>query len=223
MCRFYGLNDPEYEKVAGCLQEILKEIRDPTLSTLHESSPPTQTQTVHVTLEEYSFVNAHDSLPTKPYTQTGNRTRQLTAPLTRPPSVPIVAPAIRARNERSARREMLVRSLKFDRLGARSLNIEDTYGDTCQWFLSKQEYLDWQKPGRHSPSSWFLWIKGKPGTGKSTLMKYLHSTRQPEGSTSIVLSFFFNARGTQLEHTTLGCYRGLLFALLHDRKELGPP
>lgn len=25
MCRFYGLSDPEYEKVASCLLEILKE------------------------------------------------------------------------------------------------------------------------------------------------------------------------------------------------------
>ncbi|KAK3951352.1 hypothetical protein QBC32DRAFT_371210 [Pseudoneurospora amorphoporcata] len=174
MCRFYGLKDPEYEKVASCLQEILKEIRHSTASQIHKPSPASVTDSGDGSQEKLDL------------------------------------------------RRKLVQSLKFDRLGARSMNIEATYGDTCQWFLSKQEYIDWQKPGRHSPSSWFLWIKGKPGTGKSTLMKYLHSTRLPEGPTRIVLSFFFNARGSQLEHTTIGCYRGLLFALLDGREELWP-
>ncbi|KAK1775438.1 hypothetical protein QBC45DRAFT_396124 [Copromyces sp. CBS 386.78] len=225
MCRFYGLKDPEYEKVASCLQEILKEIRRPTASQIHKPSPATQTQTAHITLEEFSLVNAHGDASAKSFTQTSNQPRQLTAPSPHPASLPVTASVTDSGDGSQAEldlRRKLVQSLKFDRLGARSMNIEATYGDTCQWFLSKQEYLEWQKPGRHSPSSWFLWIKGKPGTGKSTLIKYLHSTRQPEGSTSIVLSFFFNARGSQLEHTTVGCYRGLLFALLDGREELWP-
>ncbi|KAK3400432.1 hypothetical protein B0T20DRAFT_145473 [Sordaria brevicollis] len=232
MCRFYGLSDSEYEKVAGCLQEILKTIRQPSSSLTQRPTPANQTQTIRITLEEYSFAPAHVGDPRKALAQRRDQREKSTSTLqeptapspqpdTTPPAASVTSPSHELEEKEDLRRR-LVQSLKFDRLGARSMDIEATYADTCQWFLSKQEYVDWQRPGKHSPSSWFLWIKGKPGTGKSTLMKYLHSTRQPEGSTSIVLPFFFNARGAQLEHTTIGCYRGLLFALLDGRQELWP-
>ncbi|KAI1202886.1 ankyrin repeat-containing domain protein [Nemania serpens] len=65
-------------------------------------------------------------------------------------------------------------------------------------------------------------IRGKPGAGKSTLMRYIlgqlrKSTTQEEG---ILLSFFFNARGCDLEKTTMGLYRSLLLQLLKARPSL---
>lgn len=225
MCRFYGLSDPEYEKVASCLQEIIKTIRHLTPSLMHKLSPANQTQTVHITLEELSFVNTHDGVPIKPFIQTSDPPRGLTAPSPQLATTPIVASVMNMGEESTEKRDLrqrLVQSLAIDEIGARPINIEATYGNTCQWFLSAQEYVDWQTPGRDLPSSWFLWVKGKPGTGKSSLMKYLHSTTQPEGSMRIILSFLFNARGAQLEHTTIDCYRGLLFTLLDGWKELWP-
>lgn len=173
-----------------------------------------------------SLLSTHmTTYQTEPFNKTSDQPRKLTAPLPQPAPIPVAASVMEPGDESNEKRDLrqkLVQSLKFDQLGARSMNIEATYGNTCQWFLSKQEYVDWQKPGRHSPSSWFLWIKGKPGTGKSTLMKYLHSTRHCRGSTNILLSFFFNARGAYLEKSTIGCYRGLLFALLDGRDNLWP-
>lgn len=36
----------------------------------------------------------------------------------------------------------------------------------------------------------------------------------------IIISFFFNARGNELEKTTLGMYRAILHQLLHDAPDL---
>jgi ankyrin repeat protein len=53
-----------------------------------------------------------------------------------------------------------------------------------------------------------LWVKGKPGAGKSTLMAFLYDKLdQIEG---IQLNFFFTARGSELQRTSLGMFRSLL-------------
>lgn len=59
----------------------------------------------------------------------------------------------------------------------------------------------------------FLWIKGKPGTGKSISMKYLYQNAV-RAKGRLVLKFFFNARGNKLEYSTDGMYRSLLWQLL---------
>jgi Cdc6-like AAA superfamily ATPase len=68
----------------------------------------------------------------------------------------------------------------------------------------------------------FFWIKGKPGAGKSVLIKYLdqHVTRRLKKSNAIGLYFYFNARGGQLEKSFLGLYRSLLVQLVHVVPEL---
>ncbi|KAF3004376.1 hypothetical protein E8E13_009940 [Curvularia kusanoi] len=61
----------------------------------------------------------------------------------------------------------------------------------------------------------FLWIKGKAGTGKSTLMKFASANaRKKKMKNETVLSFFFNARGEDLEKSTIGAYRSLLLQLV---------
>ena len=69
----------------------------------------------------------------------------------------------------------------------------------------------------------FLWIKGNPGTGKSTLMKLLFEEARLNAkgdSSQITLSFFFLARGTAEEKSTAGLYRSLLHQLFEKVKEL---
>ena len=63
------------------------------------------------------------------------------------------------------------------------------------------------------PDHGFLWIKGKPGTGKSTLMKFALAQAQESMKDPPILSFFFNARGGDLEKSTVGMYRSLLLQL----------
>ncbi|GAW27348.1 putative NACHT and Ankyrin domain protein [Rosellinia necatrix] len=67
----------------------------------------------------------------------------------------------------------------------------------------------------------FLWIRGKPGAGKSTLMKFISTNISNRGQT--VVSFFFNARGESLEKSTEGCYRSLLYQLLEKVPGLAVP
>jgi ankyrin repeat protein/adenylate kinase family enzyme len=87
-------------------------------------------------------------------------------------------------------------------------NIEPCHTNTCQWILELDEYRSW----RNQPCG-LLWVKGKPGAGKSTLMVFLHD-RLKESQDAIHgvirLDFFFTARGTEMQRTPLGMLRSLL-------------
>lgn len=62
----------------------------------------------------------------------------------------------------------------------------------------------------------FIWLKGNPGTGKSTIMKYLLKETQTANFYDTTLHFFFNARGHDLEKTTVGMYRALLIQIFQQ-------
>lgn len=111
----------------------------------------------------------------------------------------------------------LLDSLRFDQIDARQMNIKRAHAKTCEWLLDKSEYHDWRDPSKLGEHHGFLWIKGKPGAGKSTLMKFALANARQRVDTKgnlIVLSFFFNARGDELEKSTVGMYRSLLLQLL---------
>ena len=60
-----------------------------------------------------------------------------------------------------------------------------------------------------------LWIKGKPGAGKSTLMKHtLSRCQQDFFRDHLIVAYFFNARGETLEKTPLGLLRSITYQLL---------
>ncbi|KAJ5011811.1 hypothetical protein K4K57_005126 [Colletotrichum sp. SAR 10_99] len=59
----------------------------------------------------------------------------------------------------------------------------------------------------------FLWIRGKAGAGKSTMMKFLFLETKKKANTPTA-SFFFNARGDYLEKSITGMYRSILLQLL---------
>ncbi|KAI0455725.1 ankyrin repeat-containing domain protein [Xylaria acuta] len=106
----------------------------------------------------------------------------------------------------------LMNSLSFQSMYSRAWNIESAQYETCEWILQHPVYLTWLDLGQYSKSRGFLWIRGKPGAGKSTLMKFI-STHASENHPTVV-SFFFNARGGDLEKSVEGMYRSLLHQLL---------
>lgn len=114
----------------------------------------------------------------------------------------------------------LQQALSFDRMDVRRRNIDPAYGDTCRWVLETAEYCRWRNEDLRSEHHGFLWIKGNPGVGKSTIMKFLLGHAQAQFSGHIILSFFFNARGTSLETSTEGLYRSLLLQLLSKMPSL---
>ena len=121
------------------------------------------------------------------------------------------------------RRKRLLELLRFDELDSRHTNIKDAFKKTCSWFLSDEFYVRWLDPDSYSGHHGFLWISGKPGSGKSTLMKFIYSNmskaKREEPDTAIV-AFFFNARGTELEKSTPGLYRSLIFQILSTFPDL---
>ena len=119
-----------------------------------------------------------------------------------------------------AQRQMLLDSLKFDQIDARHMTIKKGHAKTCKWLSKTPEYIQWLDAAKLVEHHGFLWIKGKPGTGKSTLMKYAHAQAKRTFKNGIVISSFFNARGEDLEKSTIGMYRSLLWQLLEQLPEL---
>ncbi|TFB02584.1 Ankyrin repeat domain-containing protein 50 [Trichoderma ghanense] len=111
-------------------------------------------------------------------------------------------------------KRQLLEALRFDQIDARQTTIKRAHSKTCQWLLHRPEYLDWLDPAKFREHHGFLWIKGKPGTGKSTLMKFALQNAQRKRGGKIIIHFFFNARGEHLEKSTVGMYRSILLQLL---------
>ena len=108
----------------------------------------------------------------------------------------------------------LLESLRFDQIDDRFVNIKTGHSKTCRWLLKSTAYLDWLNPDKLPEHHGFFWIKGKPGCGKSTLTKFAFMEIKKSLRDATLLSFFFNARGTHLERSTVGLYRSLLVQLL---------
>ena len=114
-------------------------------------------------------------------------------------------------------RDVCLASLAFPEMTRRQDNIEQPNDATCVWILQDTSYKSWLSVEPQENRARLLWIKGKPGSGKSTLMKSLVSRHAwvPKGTKAdVCLAFFFNARGATIERTLHGLYRGLLYQLL---------
>ncbi|EFQ34117.1 hypothetical protein CGRA01v4_12182 [Colletotrichum graminicola] len=118
-------------------------------------------------------------------------------------------------------KKKLLDSLKFSQIGKRQENIKAAHAETCKWLVEHPDYAAWMDRQKYSQHHGFLWIKGKPGTGKSTVMNYAFTrAKESKGEQKFLISFFFNARGEGLEKTTLGMYRALLHQLLESMPDL---
>lgn len=108
----------------------------------------------------------------------------------------------------------VLESLCFAQMDARRETISGPHANTCKWVFSREEYTNWRRSESMPAHHGFLWIKSKPGAGKSTLMKFMLRSAKRQLRDDKVISFFFNARGDILERSLEGFYRGLLYQLL---------
>ena len=113
-----------------------------------------------------------------------------------------------------------IASLKFDEMDTRRTAIKAAYGDTCQWFFNTPEYKNWRDDSSLAEHHGFLWVRGKPGAGKSTLMRLAVKHVDQEFPHDVRMSFFFNAKGSCLERSVEGMYRSLLHQLLDQCPKL---
>ncbi|OJI87665.1 hypothetical protein ASPTUDRAFT_419227 [Aspergillus tubingensis CBS 134.48] len=119
-------------------------------------------------------------------------------------------------------RQRLLNSLRFKQIDFRKTSIKNAHSKTCQWFLNHPSYKEWLNPAALTRHHGFLWISGKPGAGKSTIMKFAYERmrRKTRSKHDVTASFFFNARGESLEKSIIGMYRSLLLQLLEGYTDL---
>jgi hypothetical protein len=133
-----------------------------------------------------------------------------------------------------SREERILANLNFDQRPARHDAIAEAHRQTFQWILSKNPCG--QDAGSHNFVKWLeegegvFWISGKPGSSKSTLMKFVahhHDTMRYlstwSGSTLVVLvSHFFWSAGSPIQKSREGLLRTLLYGVLAQIPELIP-
>ncbi|PLB37585.1 Pfs, NACHT and Ankyrin domain protein [Aspergillus candidus] len=119
-------------------------------------------------------------------------------------------------------RQRMLDSLRFEQIDARRTNIKKAHAKTCRWFLSHQDYKAWLDQRQLTQHHGFMWVGGKPGAGKSTIMKfaYLNMKNKARNKDEVTASFFFNARGEYLEKSIPGMYRSLLLQILEGYPDL---
>lgn len=110
----------------------------------------------------------------------------------------------------------LFESLTFDRMNARAQNVTAHLPHTCEWFLQHEKFRKWcVATSDRDMAQRFLWVKGKPGCGKSTIMKNTLVWTYANLPDTIVVNYFFNARAPGLlEKSAIGLYRSLSYQLL---------
>ncbi len=106
------------------------------------------------------------------------------------------------------------------RLGEK--RILPRYKSTYSWIFGSEAFRAWVEA-----DGGMLWIKGKPGSGKSVLMKVLykdlHTAEALDSFTDgpyVRVGFFFWHGGTPLQHSREGLLRSILVNVLRQRPDM---
>ncbi len=136
----------------------------------------------------------------------------------------------------------ILTSLGFDTIQYRQKAIPDAYARTFEWLFNAQSGQAPDQGGNGAEkasfasfTSWLeadtreiYWITGKPGSGKSTLMKFItthpklgnHLSAWARSIPIVVASFYSWNAGADLQRSFEGLLRTLLFQCLQQRPEL---
>ena len=121
----------------------------------------------------------------------------------------------------------LLESLFFPDIVAREQQISDAFQGTCRWIFDSSDDQESEPRPWSNFRKWLetengvYWISGKPGSGKSTLMKYILNSdwtsrllaNWEKGTDLIVISFFFWNPGMALQKSCTGLLRSLLYQI----------
>lgn len=128
--------------------------------------------------------------------------------------------------------QQILDSLWYRMLDHRRNSVSEAHPGTFDWALDPPtEKVEWDNLSKWLQSgSGIYWIHGKPGSGKSTLMKYLYDSsftrsllsKWAEDEPLWMPHFFFWNLGTVEQKTQYGLYRGLLYHILKDNPSLIP-
>ncbi|KAL6354179.1 hypothetical protein LRP88_12513 [Fusarium phalaenopsidis] len=120
------------------------------------------------------------------------------------------------REELTALQAACLKSIQFPYMHRRRQIIEDPAPRTGRWLIENETYSRWLFDRDLQERSCIPWLKGKPGAGKSTLMKqaFRHAKSSLNGHDYCVAGVFVSAKGEPLEHSSIGIFRSLLHQLL---------
>ncbi|KAG8532842.1 uncharacterized protein KY384_002720 [Bacidia gigantensis] len=118
-----------------------------------------------------------------------------------------------------------IRSLNFVDARRRYLDVKPAYKNTYNWLFDQDiGFKSWLTGEDGRP---IHWIFGKPGSGKSTLMKFaMTQTRtkdlllEYDSNAWIITGYFFYDRGTADQKSVRGFLQEILYQMLKKRPEL---
>ena len=149
-------------------------------------------------------------------------------------------PGDRARSDRAHISERhgrlqrtLIESLRFAEMTDRHHRIVEAHEKTFQWLFlpdnaNQQKWTDF--PEWLEGESTLYWVTGKPGSGKSTLMKYIYGDKRTmdhlktwaAGVPLVTAAFFFWNSGTRMQMSEVGFLQSILSQVLTERPALIP-
>lgn len=110
----------------------------------------------------------------------------------------------------------LLASLSYDSMGDAEHEITMPLDETCQWIFRLPKFNSWIDSCRGSDQPKILYLTGKLGSGKSTLMRHVVTTLKHQSKTPIrnVVAFFFaSSKDAVLNRTSSDVSRSLLSQL----------
>lgn len=106
-----------------------------------------------------------------------------------------------------------LKSLRFD--NSRYEKISEEYEGSFEWIGTHNEYESWSI----SDTSRLLYVQGKPGSGKSTFIKYFNRNlllKEPSAQQAILARFFYSYRDGELQRSHYNLLLSVLYEILHQ-------
>ncbi|QIX01368.1 hypothetical protein AMS68_006885 [Peltaster fructicola] len=131
---------------------------------------------------------------------------------------------LRAALHNNGKAQTILSQLRYSQIEARYHDIHDAHYETFQWIFKQETgFSEWLASGRGT-----YWITGKPGCGKSTLMKFIvdHKLTKEllqhwtQGASLTMASFYFWISGDAVEKTQQGLLRSLVVQVLEAHPHL---
>ncbi|KAI0546744.1 hypothetical protein F4679DRAFT_404747 [Xylaria curta] len=143
-----------------------------------------------------------------------------------PPKAPLLTSVLRreVNGEEEAELDRLIASLPTPDADQRLRDVEQRFQNTFDWIydLKETQFSHWLQSG-----TGLFWINGKPGSGKSTLMKFIYNDHRThellddwKKDGMIRAAFFFHHRGNVLQKSFAGLLRSILSQIVSERRDL---
>ncbi|KAF5667262.1 2-hydroxyacylsphingosine 1-beta-galactosyltransferase [Fusarium heterosporum] len=131
----------------------------------------------------------------------------------------------------TSQQQTVIHSLSFKNRQARHEKISEAHVQTFRWTFEKGQDEEAAGLGLHkwlNHGSGVFWVSGKPGSGKSTFMKYVADNARTRSSLKIwardkelvIASHYFWISGTEMQKSWQGLIQTLLFDIFRQCPKL---